>query len=1160
MDSDIDRFFDMDQSGEDRSSASPFVKPEPFDDAIGVDSPMQVPMANPGTRATSSPNPWDTPPRVGAGAASLSHSPSGHRVLIKPDPDHEVNQDPGPPASETAPENPKQTYYLDRLINHKNLEVLESGVSIGVDLLDQLKVQLSTFKTPDGDAWLDSIEQLKERAKPIRSVIGVVGNTGAGKSSVINGVLDEERLLPTNCLRACTASPTEISYNYSDNPDELYRAEIEFITSAEWLRELEVLFSDLLDGNGQVSRDCTNPDSEAGVAYAKLKAVYPAATKEVIASGTPDGFAHKPSVQGVLGSIKTLKSRSAKELYSGLQMYVDSKEKMTGNDHRKQNRLMEYWPLIKAVRIYTKANALSTGAVIVDLPGVQDSNAARAAVADKYMKACTGLWIVAPITRAVDDKTAKSLLGESFKRQLKYDGTYSAVSFICSKTDDISITEAVDSLGLEEEISEAWNRVEELENTGKSHQLHLKELKIQKALCSDDIDGTYRNIDVWEDLQRQAEDGEEVYRPSDNPKKRKRPTKQVGSRKKRGTHDSDTDSESDAFEHDDTSDKENSPSSTNREPLTLEDIEEALASFKAQRREMRQTKRELDEQIADIRKQMKEVKAERSKILADIKARCIQGRNEYSREAIKLDFASGIKELDQENAAEEDEAAFNPDEDLRDYDEVARSLPVFCVSSRAYQMLSGRLQKDDFQGDGFMSVEDTEIPQLQQHAIRSTEAGRASHYRGFLNELVQLINSLGLWTANDGTQSTLTDVEKRREEMHLRRLLNDLEKGFETSVQEAVQLLHESLRENIYRVFESTIPQAVNAATNTAAGWGAPKASGGMVWSTYKATVRRQGVYCGAAGPRDFNQELFDPISRSLATGWERAFQRRLPAVLDQFVVKTKAQLQAFHEAAQNRARQRHTNVSGITTLSNQIKAHERSLDQLPLTLRATITDLQREASREFTPAICHAMMYAYDVCVQESGAGSYNRMKTAMINHVEHSRNTMFEDATNTVKEKLEAMCRSIRQQMDDQMEDMFSNVFRDYTRVLVGAKVERHVKLDPKELAMRAGVNDVLVRSNSLFSPVLGELDTENTGLEAMPAPGPDPKTEDETTTGKLSRETTPIKPEVVNGAVVGAETPVAIRTIREIQSRESSASRAEADDLMQQQILAESQLINE
>lgn len=72
-----------------------------------------------------------------------------------------------------------------------------------------------------------------------------------------------------------------------------------------------------------------------------------------------------------------------------------------------------------------KSPALSTGAVIVDLPGVHDSNAARAAVAENYMKQCTGLWIVAPINRAVDDKAAKSLLGESFKRQLKMDGGFS---------------------------------------------------------------------------------------------------------------------------------------------------------------------------------------------------------------------------------------------------------------------------------------------------------------------------------------------------------------------------------------------------------------------------------------------------------------------------------------------------------------------------------------------------------------------------------------------------------------------------------------------------------------------------------------------------------------------------------------------------------------
>lgn len=42
-----------------------------------------------------------------------------------------------------------------------------------------------------------------------------------------------------------------------------------------------------------------------------------------------------------------------------------------------------YWPLVRVVRIYTKAPALSTGATLVDLPGIFDSNAARVAVAEE---------------------------------------------------------------------------------------------------------------------------------------------------------------------------------------------------------------------------------------------------------------------------------------------------------------------------------------------------------------------------------------------------------------------------------------------------------------------------------------------------------------------------------------------------------------------------------------------------------------------------------------------------------------------------------------------------------------------------------------------------------------------------------------------------------
>ncbi|KAI1383566.1 uncharacterized protein F4822DRAFT_421029 [Hypoxylon trugodes] len=947
--------------------------------------------------------------------------------------------------------------YLEQLVTHDGLEALEAGAAIRVTLLNQLEASLSTVNAPAVSVWLNAVEELEKSAEPARTVIGVVGNTGGGKSSIINSILDEERLLPTNCLRACTASPTEISFNHSEDPSELYRAEVEFLTKQEWVSELEVLFSDLFDGNGEILREYKNAESEAGVAFAKLRAVYPHKTKEMIVKGTPESFANEPAVRGVLGDTKVLKDKSAKSIYGRLQHYVDSKEKVTRVGSRKSNVQMEYWPLIKVVRIYTKADALSTGAVIVDLPGVQDSNAARAAVAQKYMKSCTGLWIVAPITRAVDDKTAKSLLGDSFKRQLKYDGAYSAVSFICSKTDDISITEAVDSLDLEEEIGDLSDKADQLETSKVEAQERLDQLEDEKSQLKGQIEDLENKVELWEDMAYHAWNGKEVYAPEENARKRKRAEKLMRSRKNRGAHRRDDDEEysenSDSYGSQ--TDKEGPQLAKDRQKLTEEQVEEKLLAYKKQRRETRDEYKVLSREITDMRKQIEKEDIEYQKISNRIKGRCIRERNEYSRAAIKQDFAAGIKELDQENAMEEDDTGFDPDQDIRDYDEVARNLHVFCVSSRAYQKLSGTLLKDD-----------TEIPQLQQHAKKITEVGRANACRKFLNGLTRLINSMKIWVGSDGSEATLSDVEKRIEEIHLRKLLEGLEKNLNAPVEEVIQLLKQALSEHIYHVFDSSIPLAVDAAVGTANSWGASKSAGGIVWATYKAIVRRNGVFQNSSGIRDFNQELFEPVGRNLTTGWERAFQRRFPTIFDEFVSKAKMQLESFHEAAKARSQKHHINIPRILTLSHQLQTHTRMLESLPATLYARTNELQRGITRQFCPSICMSMTPAYVTCTAEKGLGCYARMKEAMEKHVERSRHTMFKVAVDTVKEQLDDLCDAIEKGMADHIEGISSAIFRDYAKVLVGITVDWEGELPSEELVVRARVNATLEGCNAMFA----------------------------------------------------------------------------------------------
>jgi hypothetical protein len=120
-------------------------------------------------------------------------------------------------------------------------------------------------------------------------------------------------------------------------------------------------------------------------------------TKEELAGSSVEYLMRVQAVKNVLGTTQTIEKQDPDVFYRGLQHYVDSKEKSIKEKDKgapPEKKQMEFWPLIKVVRIYVKADALSTGAILVDLPGVHDSNAARAAVAAGYLKQCTGLWVV----------------------------------------------------------------------------------------------------------------------------------------------------------------------------------------------------------------------------------------------------------------------------------------------------------------------------------------------------------------------------------------------------------------------------------------------------------------------------------------------------------------------------------------------------------------------------------------------------------------------------------------------------------------------------------------------------------------------------------------------------------------------------------------------
>ncbi|KAI9662199.1 MAG: hypothetical protein M1829_006181 [Trizodia sp. TS-e1964] len=906
-------------------------------------------------------------------------------------------------------------------------------------------------------------------------------------------MLDEERLVPTNCMRACTSVVTELSYNESANPAQKYRAEIDFISAADWEKELQVLFQELIDSNGNISRDCTNQETEAGVAYAKIKAVYYKMKKDDLAQSTVQKLMAEPMVKNLFGTTRRIASSNSQEFYCRVQHYVDSSEKSTGkaNDgaKKKKKKRMEFWPLIRVVKIYTKADALATGAVVVDLPGVHDSNAARAAVAQGYIKQCTGLWIVAPINRAVDDKAAKTLLGDSFKRQLKMDGGYSAVSFICSKTDDINVNEASDSLGIKRRIENLWVQADECEENAKKFKKQQSELKDQKKCYGDVMEQMEEEIEAWEMLGERLEKGETVCRPDTGKKRKRSPNEHLDANKRRRGSDSKNSTAQEDEKNAENADHDEGQPTEAAEPLTEEQIDAQIADFKSKKKKSRQERALLEAKLKDIEGEAAKSKTLQTNIEASIRALCIEGRNSYSKGAIQQDFAAGIKELDQENADEDDEENFNPDEDIRDYEEVARHLPVFCCSSRAYQRLMGRFKKEP-DVPGFTTIEQTQIPDLQAHCRKLTEAGRSANCKRFLNSLSQLLNSMTLWAGNDKSGANLTPEQKLKEEASLAVNLQKLEEALESNVTSSIKAIRAELEADIFDQFNLAVISSSEQALPTAQKWGFKvnkddRAAGGYYWATYKAICRRGGVYANPQGSHDFNLFLAEPIVRVLAGGWERCFTRSIPKVYRNFTRSSSESLHKFHSRAEQRSRAAGLNLVGLGLLQQQLQVYENTLNNIGSLMTDQINKQQREINREFTPVIARHMLEAYEGCVAQCGPGSFARMKTLMENHVTAQRITMFHASTQTVHKLLMAMVAQVEEATLNEVEGLLVNLRRDYQTVVGGALLPAGEMLPRHERHLRTDVREILDDYKDTWSNLL-EASAENDHKDGnAPAP---------------------------------------------------------------------------
>lgn len=123
--------------------------------------------------------------------------------------------------------------------------------------------------------------------------------------------------------------------------------------------------------------------------------------------------------------------------------------------------------------------------------------------------------------------------------------------------------------------------------------------------------------------------------------------------------------------------------------------------------------------------------------------------------------------------------------------------------------------------------------------------------------------------------------------------------------------------------------------------------------------------------------------------------------------------------------------------------------------------------------------------------------MKSAMLEHVDHRRHTMFQQSVDEVRKQLKKLLQDLGARMNDKTDDIFSSIQRDYRSVLVGGgspgellpKSERLSRakvlrlIDSVETIFRKIAVGEPVEDNDDGEPLAGETDYQVTKKEGQP-----------------------------------------------------------------------------